>query len=91
VVTFDQNESITYVRFSLFDPDQVTIDLVKNLLPATDWSNEKIPDNYHVVYLALANFSKKLSVSFVTYQTDNPQNVNTIYWGGNYKDLQPWH
>jgi hypothetical protein len=90
IVYFDDLEFITNIHFNLFDPDYITVDFIKRLLPAKDWSSERIPDNLHVVYLALANFSKSLSVSFVTYETDKPQKIEKIYWGGDYKSLQAW-
>lgn len=89
-VFIDKKEQlIKGVQFWLYDPFFLDAKTIKKILPSDDWSMESLPEkNPHVVNLAVTNFSKKLGVSFLTYQLDKGKPVRVIYWGGDYKNLE---
>lgn len=89
-VFIDKKEQlIKGAQFWIFDSVSLNAENIKKILSSDDWSTENIPEkNPHVVNLAITNFSKKLDVSFLTYQLDKKKLVRVIYWGGNYKNLE---
>ncbi len=84
-----KQQLIKSAQFWIFKTTTLNAEAIKKILSTDDWSMENIPErNPHVVNLAVTNFSKKLDVSFLTYQLDQKQLVRIIYWGGDYKNLE---
>lgn len=88
-IFIDKNEhKILGAQYWIYD-SSLNIDTIKKILISDDWALEKLPEtNPHVVNLAVANYSKKLGASFLTYQLDTLRPIRAIYWGGDYKNIQ---
>ena len=88
-IFIDENKHIVSgAQYWIYD-SSLNIEAIKKILISDDWALEKLPEtNPHVVNLAVANYSKKLGASFLTYQLDKVRPIRAIYWGGDYKNIQ---
>lgn len=89
IFTSKNHQQIEGIQYWIFSSPQATSFEVKKALSSSDWTQSKLPEkNPHAVNLAIANYSAKLGVHFLTYELDKKQEVRVLYWGGNPMDIE---